>query len=295
MEAVFSWRSADHSWRIIKPLVYKQLRLYRLVFLSCLALYLVEVTEVASVSYCSKEPFDCASSMQPHISASSLPQSSWQSLPNKCRTIRSSSKCIEGRMTEGRRALYRTVPGTQMGKKRFPPILARLHECTDSANTDLPLEISSSHQSHRLGQSASTNCLFWRCLDNSCAQDYQPPPPFTNPRYILYLKEALTLHVLRANTYELLQTVKAKATNSHQEARNSFMAVKLCRARNMPAAMWADHTAQQILMFSLPYVTYFRAFVQTARRQEKHTITGGKLNIPFSRQTVGAWALGCLQ
>jgi len=66
------------------------------------------------------------------------------------------------------------------------------------------------------------------------------------------------------------------------------MAVKLRGAGNMPTAMSADHMAQQILMFSLPYATYFRAFVQTARRQEKHTITGGKLNIPFSRHSVAA-------
>lgn len=76
--------------------------------------------------------------------------------------------------------------------------------------------------------------------------------------------------------------------NSHQEARNSFRAVKPCEARNMPTARRAAHMAQQIWMFPLPSVTYFRAFMQTARRQEKHTITGGKSNIQFARQTVGA-------
>lgn len=147
--------------------------------MSCLALYLLEVTEVASVSYRSKEPFDCACSMQPHISLSSLPESSQQSLPNKCLTIISSSKFTAGRMTEGRRALYgsriRAVPLTQMGKKRFHPILAWLQECIDSANTDSALEIRSSHQTHRPGKRTSIKCLFWRHLDNPSAQDQQPP------------------------------------------------------------------------------------------------------------------------
>jgi len=47
---------------------------------------------------------------------------------------------------------------------------------TDSANTALPLETGSSRQTRRLGKRASTQGLFWPCLDNGSAQDYQSPP-----------------------------------------------------------------------------------------------------------------------
>lgn len=247
-------------------------------YLSFLTLYLVEVTGAPYVGYCSEEPFDCACSAQPHISVSSLLGSSWQLLPNKCLTNISSSKFTEGKTREGRRALYRshtsTVPITQMGKK-VPPYSGTAAQIQLFANTNLPMEIRSSHQTHRPGKPHQPS------VSSGHGQTITVPGTinshFASPRYILYLKEALTLDVLRANTYELLQTVKAKGTNSQQEARNSFTAVKLCGARNMPTATWADHMAEQILMFSLLYVTYFRAFVQTARKQEKRYYYWGKI------------------
>lgn len=76
--------------------------------------------------------------------------------------------------------------------------------------------------------------------------------------------------------------------NSHQEAGNSFVALEPCRARDITHCTMSgsDGTAGLDVLFAVCH--YFRAFVQTARRREKHSITGGKSNIPFSRQTVGA-------
>lgn len=199
MEAVFRQRFAVRSWWIIKPLVYKQRCIIWPVFLSHLALDLAEVTEVAGASYCSKEPFVSVQCSCTPLSPQ--PQWHWLSSLTHCWPAQAAPNLLMGGWQKLGQLF--TVPSPKWGKGGF----TFWHSCAqcslDSTNPISPLEGCSLHQTHLLGKGASPKCLSWTWLNNSTAQQHQPPLP--NPRCIPDLNEAWTLHALGGNTCDLLQ------------------------------------------------------------------------------------------
>lgn len=147
---------------------------------------------MAGVSFCFKEPLDCVCPVQLYIPVSLLAVMSDSVL-----TSTGCSRFADGRVTEAWTALCRTHTGTvtltQMGKRG---IHIFWHTSLGSANPNSPLGLCSLHQTHLQGKDASTKGLSWTCLNNSSAQDHQPPLPNSrcildfNPRCILDLNEA---------------------------------------------------------------------------------------------------------